>query len=55
MADSVANTGRVISLEPMPPAERRIVHMALADHPRVSTQSVGMGEGRQVTVMPKAQ
>ena len=55
VADSVANTGRAISLEPMPPAERRIVHMALADHPRVSTQSVGMGEGRQVTVMPKAQ
>ena len=53
VADRVANTGRAISLEPMPAAERRVIHMALADHPGVSTESTGFGESRQVTVAPK--
>ena len=53
VADRVAGSGRAISLEPMPPAERRVIHLALADHPRVSTQSSGIGENRQVTITPK--
>ena len=53
VADRVANTGRAISLEPMPAAERRVIHMALADHPGVSTESTGFGDSRQVTVAPK--
>ena len=53
VADKVAATGRPITLEPMPPAERRIVHLALADHPRVTTQSTGWGTGRRVAVSPK--
>ena len=53
VADRVANTGRAISLEPMPAAERRVIHMALADHPGVRTESTGFGESRQVTVAPK--
>ncbi len=53
VADRVASSGRAISLEPMPAAERRVIHMALADHPRVSTESAGFGESRQVTVAPK--
>ena len=46
----VAATGRSITLEPMPPNERRVVHMALADHGGVSTMSSGIGDERQVTV-----
>lgn len=54
VADRVVTSGRDISLEPMPAAERRIVHIALADHPRVSTQSSGLGETRKVTITPRA-
>ena len=53
VADKVSSTGRSISLEPMTAAERRVIHMALVDHPRVSTQSSGMGEGRKVTIIPR--
>jgi spoIIIJ-associated protein len=49
----VASSGRSITLEPMPPNERRAVHMALADHPGVTTESTGMGDARQVIVQPK--
>jgi spoIIIJ-associated protein len=51
-AQRVADTRRSITLEPMPPNERRIVHIALADHPDVSTESTGVGEGRQIVVEP---
>jgi spoIIIJ-associated protein len=50
VAQRVADTGRPITMEPMPPNERRIVHLALADHPRVTTESLGEGSGRQVVV-----
>ena len=53
MADQCAQSGRTVSLEPMPPAERRIIHMALRDHPKVITQSVGEGDRRKVTIVPK--
>jgi spoIIIJ-associated protein len=53
MADQCAQSGRTVSLEPMPPAERRIIHMALRDHPKVFTQSVGEGDRRKVTIVPK--
>jgi len=53
IADEVKSTDRSISLEPMPSNERRIVHLTLRDHPDVSTQSVGHGEGRNVVVSPK--
>ena len=55
VAEKVAGTGRAVSLEPMPPAERRVIHMALADHPTVSTESSGMGESRKVVIAPKDQ
>ena len=51
VARRVADTGRSITLEPMSPSERRIVHMALSDHPRVTTESTGYGDERQVVVM----
>jgi spoIIIJ-associated protein len=51
MADQVIETGRTAVLEPMPPAERRIIHLALRDHPKVTTQSVGEGDRRKVTIM----
>jgi spoIIIJ-associated protein len=53
MAEQVVETGRTAALEPMPPAERRIIHLALRDHPKVTTQSVGEGDRRKVTIVPK--
>ena len=52
IAKRVAETNRSITLEPMPPADRRIIHTSLTDHPGVSTESTGEGEGRKVTIMP---
>jgi spoIIIJ-associated protein len=54
MAERVAQTHKPTSLEPMPAAERRIVHLALRDHPDVRTESVGSGENRKVTIIPKS-
>lgn len=53
MAEQVALTHQPIALEPMPPHERRIVHIALRDHPIVTTQSVGKGDSRKVTIIPR--
>ena len=53
VAERVASTGRSITLEPMAPNERRVIHMALADNPRVATESTGFGESRKITVIPR--
>ncbi len=51
-ASRVRGTGRSITLEPMPPNERRIVHLALANDPAVMTVSIGEGEERKVAITP---
>jgi spoIIIJ-associated protein len=53
VAERVERTGRAQALEPMPAYERRLVHIALRDHPKVSTHSVGEGEKRKVMIIPK--
>ncbi|GAB4415268.1 MAG: KH domain-containing protein [Anaerolineae bacterium] len=53
MAEQAVQLGRTVALEPMPPYERRVVHLALRDHPQVTTQSVGEGDRRKVTIVPK--
>ncbi|MGC8855408.1 MAG: RNA-binding cell elongation regulator Jag/EloR [Anaerolineae bacterium] len=53
VADQVVKTGRRASLEPMPAAERRIIHLELRDHPAVTTESVGEEPYRKVTIVPK--
>jgi spoIIIJ-associated protein len=53
MADQAIKTGRRQVLEPMPAAERRVVHLELRDHPRVATQSIGEEPARKVTIVPK--
>jgi spoIIIJ-associated protein len=40
-------------LEAMPPNERRIIHMALAESPDVSTESTGEGDQRRVVISLK--
>jgi len=53
IAERVARTKQPVALEPMPPNERRAIHIALRDHPSVTTQSVGKGDSRKVTIIPK--
>jgi spoIIIJ-associated protein len=53
IADQVIGTGRNQSLEPMPPNERRIVHLELRDHPHVETESEGEEPRRKVVVRLK--
>jgi spoIIIJ-associated protein len=52
-ADRAQRYRQPIFLDPMVPAERRVVHMTLADHPGVSTHSVGEGDSRRVVVSPR--
>jgi spoIIIJ-associated protein len=52
MAQQALETGKVQELEPMPPAERRIVHLALRDFDGVKTESQGEDENRRVTIIP---
>ena len=52
-ADKAAEHKRPIAMAPMPPHERRIVHMTLRNDDRVTTESKGEGDRRRVRVLPK--
>ena len=53
MADQAVQKSQTMTLEPMPPYERRIVHLALRDRDDVITESVGEGQSRKVTIVPR--
>ena len=53
MAEQAIKTGRKQTLEPMPPNERRIIHMELRDDAQVTTESFGEEPHRKVTIIPK--
>jgi len=53
IAEQVKAKGTPFRLEPMSSYERRIIHLTLADHPDVTTQGVGEGEGRRVVILPR--
>lgn len=52
-ANRVAGSHQSISLRPMTPSERRIVHMALANEPGVETHSEGDEPNRKIVVSPR--
>jgi spoIIIJ-associated protein len=52
IAEQVSGTGRKQVLEPMPPNERRIIHIELRDNPLVETESFGEEPQRKVTIRP---
>lgn len=47
-------TKEEISLPAMNGYERRLIHLELASHPDVKTESVGEGKGRYITIKPIA-
>ena len=53
MAEQVETKGTSVTLEPMTAYERRLIHITLADHPDVNTESIGQGEARRVVIAPK--
>jgi spoIIIJ-associated protein len=53
MAQKASTERRSISLEPMLPNERRIIHMALQNHPYVTTRSQGKEPLRRIVISPK--
>jgi spoIIIJ-associated protein len=53
LAEQVKSKRRAVPMEPMPADERRVIHLALADHPDVRTESMGEGENRKVVILPR--
>jgi spoIIIJ-associated protein len=44
---------KAINVDPLGPAERRIVHAALADDPWLTTKSLGTGTYRRMLIVPE--
>jgi spoIIIJ-associated protein len=53
LAEQVRDRKTSFSMEPMSPFERRVIHLALVDHPDVITESTGIGDSRKVVIIPK--
>lgn len=52
LANKAASQGRSVKMRPMTPYERRIIHVALRNDPRVETASEGEGSERHVVIVP---
>jgi len=52
LAEKAKQTGRVVTLNPMSPRDRRVVHLALQDDAAVTTRSQGEGHYRKVLILP---
>ena len=50
-ADEVRESHATVELEPMPAAERRIVHLTLSEDPEIETESAGAGDARRVQIV----
>ncbi len=53
-AEQVSTRNTPFTMEPMSAFDRRVIHLALADHPDVTTESTGFGESRKVVIIPKS-
>lgn len=53
LAEKADKIGRKVALEPMNPAERRIIHAALGENKTVTTTSEGREPDRYVVIIPK--
>lgn len=53
LAVQVAKSGEAHELQPMPASERRVIHIALKEHPDVTTESVGEGSSRRLIIRPR--
>jgi len=53
LAERVGQKGESITLEPMSAHERRVIHLALQDNPKVYTQSRGEEPERKIVICPR--
>jgi spoIIIJ-associated protein len=53
LADKARETGRVVTLNPMNPRDRRLIHLALRDEPSITTRSQGEGHYRKLDIIPE--
>ncbi|WP_019009110.1 protein jag [Deinococcus aquatilis] len=53
LAIQVAKSGEPHELQPMPASERRVIHIALKEHPDVMSESVGEGASRRLMIRPR--
>lgn len=52
LANKAIRTGQKISLEPMPSYERKVIHTALMDNPKIKTYSDGVEPKRHIVISP---
>ncbi len=52
MGEQAKRENKPVTLEPMPPRDRRIIHLALKDDPLVTTRSEGTGYLRSLEIIP---
>ncbi|MGQ9698182.1 MAG: R3H domain-containing nucleic acid-binding protein, partial [Armatimonadota bacterium] len=52
LAKKVRETGQEAVLDAMPPAERRVIHLALVNEPGVTTYSEGEEPDRHIVISP---
>lgn len=52
MAEKAIQTKQIVELQPMTAHDRRIVHMAIAEIPGLTTRSEGEGEDRHILIVP---
>ncbi|WP_309571996.1 protein jag [Deinococcus sp.] len=52
LAVQVAKSGESHEMQPMPASERRVIHIALKEHPDVMSESVGEGSSRRLIIRP---
>jgi spoIIIJ-associated protein len=53
LADKARKTGRPVAVDPMSPADRRVMHIALADVDGLTTRSEGEGLQRHLVIIPE--
>jgi spoIIIJ-associated protein len=52
MGERAKRDHRPVTLDPMPPRDRRVIHLALKDDPMLSTRSNGEGFLRSIEIVP---
>jgi spoIIIJ-associated protein len=52
VAERARRRGKPVTLNPMSPRDRRIVHLTLQDDPTLTTRSAGSGFYRKVVIVP---
>ncbi len=53
MAEQAKRKGKPVTLNPMPPQDRRIIHLVLQADPSLTTQSSGKGALRRLVIIPQ--